>query len=315
MGSIRKTKQKKKDFVKPKLKVGKSNVPTNATNTDFKAKKINLSRTILIPSDYTKKLSLLKKSTTNVNSRKEILTELITDFEKNSTDLPLDAIISTIRLLFVDQSKKVRSLARDTLSLIIKSNENLILLNQDSLMLFLYSAMTHLKPTIRADSIHILQLLFNNENLRTQILTNHWIRLWNNLLILLNWKSENKSYIEANEDFTQTRLAQLSFINNLLLNGIHSNSESISIPTIQQHDLTSTYLINQTLILNTQTDDNEQTLDINDRVRSFVELFGKTVQSGINDLIKLDNIQISTAATAILNPLSQYNSIYTNLVD
>lgn len=319
MGSTRKSKLKKKDFVKPKLKVGKSTTAANATNTEFKAKRITLSRTSLNSStddNYSRKLSLLKKSTTNVNSRQEILTEIVSSLQKNQ-DLPIDAILSTIRILFVDQSKKVRSLARESLSLIIKSNENLVSLNHDSLMLFLYSAMTHLKPTIRSDSIHILQLIFSNDNLRALTLSNHWIRLWNNLLVLLNWKSENKSYVDANDfnNYTEMRVAQLSFIKSLLLQGIHFNDEKLSKPSIQQHDLTHAYLTNPPLTLFKPTTDSESTIDVNDRVRSFVEIFSPTVTAGINDLVNVDNKQISTAANAIIHPLSEYNTIYSNIVD
>lgn len=263
MGSSRKKKEKKKDFVKPKLKVGKTAAKAaNHTSTDFRAKRINISSSTknLISGasnsavEYLKKFSVVRKTTSNLNSRKEILAEILetlkNDPYQETHQIPLDDLIKVLRNLFLDQSKKIRTNAREILIELIKHHNNLIILNHDSLMLFIFSAMTHLKPTIRQDSIYTLRaILDGGERLQKLTISNYWIRVWKNILILMNWKKENKSYVDSNDfkDFEGMRLEQLNFINDFIKVGCYeeptasSTQETFSV--IQQHDLLHTYMI------------------------------------------------------------------------
>lgn len=267
MGSIRKKKEKKKDFQKPKLKVGKTALnAANHTSTDFKAKRINISSSTrnLInnkhdgSSEYMKKLSVVRKTTANLSSRKEILAELLDIVKKdpyNEThQLPLDEIIKVLRMLFLDQSKKIRTDSRAILCELIKHHNNLVVLNHDSIMLFIFSAMTHLKPTIRQDSIYTLRAIIDGgDRLKELTISNHWVRVWKNVLVLMNWKKENKSYVDANDfkDFEGMRLEQLNFLNEFLQCGCFeaaTASEEAEMRegnaiVVQQHDLLSTYMI------------------------------------------------------------------------
>lgn len=328
MGSTRKSKLKKKDFVKPKLKVGKTQTAANATNTEFKAKKITISKSTkdLVNShgnttiDYIKKLSILKKTTTNINSRKEIIAEFITLLNKDSSNLPLDDILKTIKILFLDQSKKIRSEARDILQRLISHHENLVVLNHDSIMLFIYSAMTHLKPTIRSDSVHLLNLIISTPQLYKLTIQNHWVRIWKNVLILLNWKNENKSYVDSNDfkDFNDMRVNQLQFLITLLDLGIQKDEKlTNSIAEVPQlHDLTANYFSENTLKLITQTSaDNESTIDINDRVKAFVEIFGDVVHNGVEDLVKVEDAKISDIAKKLMPCVDAYTALYADLAD
>ncbi|MDF2700677.1 MAG: uncharacterized protein K0Q49_2240, partial [Haloplasmataceae bacterium] len=270
MASNRRKKEKKKDFVKQKLKVGKTALKNaNHTSTEFKAKKINISSSTknLINNslnnnnnnnrsiEYVKKLSVVRKTTSNLNSRKEILSEFLELLKKDPFQelyqIPLDELIKVLKMLFLDQSKKIRTDSREILNELIKNHNNLIILNHDSLMLFIFSAMTHLKPTIRQDSIYTLRLILDGgERLKSLTISNYWIRVWKNLLILMNWKKENKSYVDSNDfkDFDGMRLEQLNFLNDFLNFGClpdlatninELNDENI----IQQHDLLAMYMI------------------------------------------------------------------------
>lgn len=264
MGSSKRKKEKKKDFVKPKLKVGKTAAKANNyTSTDFKAKRINISSSSkhLVSgysnssAEYLKKFSVVRKTTSNLNSRKEILAEILETLKKDpyqeTHQVPLDDLIKILRTLFLDQSKKIRTDAREILVELIKHHNNLIVLNHDSLMLFIFSAMTHLKPTIRQDSVYTLgAILDGGERLKKLTVANHWVRLWKNILILMNWKKENKSYVDSNDfkDYDGMRLEQLGFINRFLEAGcfeeaVTSASEDSTLSAVQQHGLLHTYMI------------------------------------------------------------------------
>ena len=264
MGSSKRKKEKKKDFVKPKLKVGKTAAKANNhTSTDFKAKRISISSSAkhLVSgysnssAEYLKKFSVVRKTTSNLNSRKEILAEILETLKKDpyqeTHQVPLDDLIKILRTLFLDQSKKIRTDAREILVELIKHHNNLIVLNHDSLMLFIFSAMTHLKPTIRQDSIYTLgAILDGGERLKKLTVANHWIRVWKNILILMNWKKENKSYVDSNDfkDYDGMRLEQLNFIGRFLEAGCFEEAvapalEDSTLSAVQQHGLLHTYMI------------------------------------------------------------------------
>ena len=369
MGSSRKKKEKKKDFVKPKLKVGKTLAKNaNHTSTEFKAKKINVSSSIkhLITTkndssiEYIKKLSVLKKTTTNLTSRKEILAEFLTILQKDPMQethkVPLDELIKVIRVLFLDQSKKIRTDAREILSQLIKHHNNLIVLNHDSLMLFIFSAMTHLKPTIRQDSIFTLREILNGgERLRSLTISNHWIRVWKNMLILLNWKKENKSYVDSNDfkDFDGMRLQQLTFLNDFLNFGCiqeeTNEEEDDDNSIIQQHDLLSTYMIkpnmgmlyrnlklsgNISIIQTTNTNNNvvsteksdfdddsndlDNTMlceDVNDRIKVFIDGFYESIYNGLTDFTKVEDKKLVSLADNILKNIDKVKLKYIEIQD
>lgn len=352
MPSTRKKKEKKKDFQKPKLKVGKTALnPANHTSTSFKSKKINISSTTkhLLSSsntsssvpDFSKKLSLLRKSTGNLNSRKEILTELLDllnkDPENIYNNLPLDEIIKILKLLFLDQSKKIRSDSRNVLIKLISHHNNLIILNHDSLMLFIFSAMTHLKPTIRHDSIFTLRSILNGgERLKSLTIANHWIRVWKNIMVLMNWKRENKSYVDSNDfkDFQGMRLEQLTFLNEFLIDGCLNANDNDDNSDSSSYTLLSTYMIKPNMGMlyrnlklfgnininksdehSTELDDSILCEDVNDRIKTFIEGFYTPVTTGLQDFQKVDDLKIVDIATKLSNTVQQVKHLYDEIAD
>lgn len=357
MASNRKKKEKKKDFVKPKLKVGKAaHNPANHTSTEFKAKRINITSSTkhLInhgdpTTEYLKKLSILRKVTANLNSRKEILAEFLDILKRDpfqeTNKLPLDDLIKVIKALLFDQSKKIRHDARAILEELIRNHNNLIILNHDSIMLYVFSAMTHLKPTIRQDSILAINLIINGgEKLKNLTISNHWIRIWKNILVLMNWKKENKSYTDSNDfkDFNGMRFDQLSFISSLLKDGCfpreeydgEGNSKKNREDTIQIHDLLNTYMIKPNMSMlyrnlklfgnisvsskNPKADElADATLceDVDDRVKSFYEGFYNSVSKGISDFTKVDDNKLVVISNKILNQLLEIEKLYKAISD
>lgn len=366
MASNRKKKEKKKDFTKAKLRVGKTPLKNaNFTSTEFKAKKINISSSTknlvsksssTTSSEYLKKFSVVRKTTSNLNSRKEILAEILETLKKDPFQethlIPLDELIKILKMLFIDQSKKIRTDAKDILAELIKNHNNLIILNIDSLLLFIFSAMTHLKPTIRSDSINLIELIINdeptNDKLKSLSISNNWVKIWKNLLILMNWKKENKSYIDSNDfkDFNNMRLKQLNFIFELLKIGCfeektNNNDEEERTDVIHCHDLLSTYMIkpNNGMIyknlklfgnisintdnsINRDSNNNELVIDdsmicedLNDRIRVFYEGFYEFVKVGILDYNNVEDLKLVNLSKKILDILDKIKIEYDLVAD
>lgn len=361
MVSARKRKEKKKDFTKQKIKVGKTAPKgANQTSTEFKAKKITISSTTKNfinhhqtkensnNLEYLKKLSVVRKTTSNLNSRKEILAEFLELLKKDpfqeTHQIPLDELLKVIKMLFLDQSKKIRTNAREILIELIKNHNNLIILNHDSIMLFIFSAMTHLKPTIRQDSIYTLRsILDGGERLKNLTIANYWIRVWKNILVLMNWKKENKSYVDSNDfkDFDGMRLEQLNFIYEFLSSGCVENVQSDSNDSnddkiIQNHSLLSMYMIkpnmgmlyrnlklfgNVSIVsddINPNSEEFDDTMlceDLNDRVKTFYEGFFEVVIGGLTDFTKVDDKKIVLVSNKIIKVMEEVKVKYSEISD
>lgn len=258
-------------------------------------------------------------------------------------------------MLFLDQSKKIRTDSREILNELIKHHNNLIILNHDSLMLFIFSAMTHLKPTIRQDSIYTLRLILDGgERLKALTISNYWIRVWKNILVLMNWKRENKSYVDSNDfkDFDGMRLEQLNFLNDFLQAGCYlekkadSDVDMENETIIQQHDLLSTYMIkpnmgmlyrnlklfgNITITSSKPTesatdkgtdedasndlDDTMLCEDVNDRIRVFIEGFYDSVNSGMADFTKVEDKKLVSLSGKVINLLNDVKAKYAEISD
>lgn len=348
MGSSnRKKKLKQQDFAKKRLKVGKTQYQENLTRTEFKAKRITISGSTKnlvangsVKAEYMKKFSILKNTTGNLTSRKEISTELNDKLDKNLDDVPLDELLKVIRLLFIDQSKKIRQDGYDMLSKLVKSSLNLVILNHDSIMLFLFSAMTHLKPTIRQDSARILILLLTSgDRLRDLTLNNYWVRIWKNLMILMNWKKENKSYVDQNEfkDFNGLRLEQLNMILKVLQSGClrrEITDEDAESKGIQIHELTNTYMLKSNMGMiyrnlklfgnmamvadgdvnkDKEFDDAMICEDLADRVRVFVNGFIELVESGLKDYLKTEDSQLIGTSRNLLTVIDQIKQLHSEI--
>lgn len=346
MGSSnRKKRLKQQDFAKKKLKVGKTQYQENLTRTEFKAKRIVISGSTKslvanssIKAEYMKKFSILKNTTGNLTSRKEIAAELLEKLDKHLDEVPVDELLKVIRLLFIDQSKKIRQDGYDMLAKLVSTRLNLVILNHDSIMLFLFSAMTHLKPTIRQDSVRILLLLLNaGGRLQDLTLNNYWVRIWKNVMILMNWKKENKSYVDQNEfkDFNGLRLEQLNMILAILRLGCLRREEALKddASTAEQiHSLTNTYMLRPnigmiyrnlklfgTLALNeaeqkdSEFDDAMICEDLSDRVRVFVAGFGDLVENGLKDYLKTDDSQLVGTSRAVLGVVGSVKTLHSEI--
>ncbi|KAK6458969.1 Rix1 complex component [Scheffersomyces xylosifermentans] len=170
MGSKRKKAQKQKDFVKPKLKVGKTAAkPDNHTDTSFTAKTISLPNQSIAKRqktssssdekreeiDLSHHLSLTKHHSSS--TRKEVLDYIEQHLPSNPS--LYKQILTSVIPLILDQSQKVRTSLVSLLTACAKKQPGVLELHMRSIALFMHSAMTHLQPEIRNNSSKFLLVL------------------------------------------------------------------------------------------------------------------------------------------------------------
>lgn len=163
MGSKRKKQEKKKDFQKAKLKVGKTQrKPDNYTDTSFTAKAISLpnqsiqKKTAPTASvDLTHQLSLAKHHSSQ--TRKEVLQYIETHLPSNPS--VYKQIVSSTISLITDQSNGVRMALVALLKACAEKQVGLLDLHMRTVVLFLHLAMSHIQPDIRASSTYLLDVL------------------------------------------------------------------------------------------------------------------------------------------------------------
>lgn len=208
MGSKRKRQEKAKDFVKPKLKVGKTAAkPDNYTDTSFVAKTISLPNQSLstraTPTtatsttkstgkaredvDLSHHLSLTKHHSSS--TRKEVLGYIEQHLPSNPSTYK-QILTSTIPLI-LDESEKVRTVLISLLSASAEKQPGLLDLHIRSIILFINSAMTHIQPDIRNSSSKFLDVLIKYSV--TSLVKSYFIKIMKAYFGLMAWTlSEDK---------------------------------------------------------------------------------------------------------------------------
>lgn len=212
MGSKRKKKEKAKDFVKQKLKVGKTAAkPDNHTDTSFKAKRIHiatqsistrgLSASTSAPSknadgnletrsvvssasneaEINRLLLLVKHH--SANTRKEVLLQLIPLLPSNPT--PYRAIMTSLIPMMLDQTLDVRKTLVQVFQSVATRQKGILDLHIRSYVLFVHSAMTHIMPEIRSTSTLFLEVVV--ENAPMSLARSHFIKTMQLFFSLMSW--------------------------------------------------------------------------------------------------------------------------------
>ncbi|KAK9458352.1 Rix1 complex component [Dipodascopsis uninucleata] len=218
MGSKRKKREKNKDFVKTRLKVGKEKPKaTSYTDLGFKAKSIGLPSQSLTKSHTTREtfnhhLSLARHH--SHATRKEAIGFL-------QSHLPDDidsSILTTIAPLILDSNEDVRSA---TLSLLRSIPLHSLGPHVYLITLYIHSGMTHISSEIRADSSKFLLVLLGgtgaatcdqeSEDIAMQIVTRSWTKTIECFGSLLGWTADEKS----NGSALRVTFANLDSISNV----------------------------------------------------------------------------------------------------
>ncbi|KAI1955124.1 rRNA processing protein [Ophidiomyces ophidiicola] len=205
MGSSQKRKkEKKKDFQKPKLKVGKARPQaSNFTDTSFKARSIVLNQQSLsttAPSataQFSHSLSLLNsKSDTQ---RKEALANLATAISSRPVNSPLpqpvSVILPSLVPLVLDGSNGVRTQLVKLLKVLPAAD---IEGHASFLLPYIRAGMTHLAADIRLSAIDILSWLLSVTGQEVVACAGGWIKTLNCFLSILGWHTEESAKWSSN---------------------------------------------------------------------------------------------------------------------
>lgn len=194
MGSKKKRAEKKKDFQKTKLRVGKTAArPDNYTDTSFTAKSISLpNQTIAKPKqgattknggdvDLAHHLQLVKHH--SASTRKEVLAFIEAHLPSNSASYK--QILTVTLSLLTDQSESVRSAFVSLLSACADRQPGFLQLHMRSIVLFVHSAMSHIRGDVRATSTQALDILITKA--ASSLVSGFLVKTLRSFFSLLSW--------------------------------------------------------------------------------------------------------------------------------
>lgn len=291
MGSKKKKQEKKKDFVKPKLKVGKSAPKaSNYTDTSFKSKTINLPNQVLGAKDIQAYISLTKHHSST--TRKEVL--ILIDKNINNDDGNIDSqvyrlLVMALQPLITDESSEVRKALLQLFKTIVEKNPSLIELNINSIILVILSSMNHLNPGIRNYSINFLLLIL--QQFPDNLVKLYYTKIMNGFFNLLNWSNvtgnNNRSLNTISKPNLLTHLKGLyQYLQLSLLN----NDNMVSV--INYHPLSKLYqfpnIPNAYNSLNLFNSVDNLSTDLTTRRRMFVTNYKSSILHNVTPLLKED---------------------------
>ncbi|KAL4963940.1 IPI1/TEX10 family protein [Aspergillus stella-maris] len=191
--SAKRKKEKQKDFVKPKLKVGKAKgKPENFTDTSFKSKGITLTQqslTLNAPTTSTQfshHLSLL--SSKSDSQRRDSLAHLTTSISARPVDSPLpkpvSLILPSLYPLLLDPNSGVRT---NLLKLLKVLPEGDVIDHVGAFMPYVRAGMTHLAADVRVSSVEVLSWLISVGGEDVVSVAGGWVKTLNCFLSVLGW--------------------------------------------------------------------------------------------------------------------------------
>lgn len=175
MTKSRKQKQKKQDFLKRKLKVGKTKPKaSNLTDTSFVSRTISIKNQHLEHDhDLSKKLSLLKHH--NVTVRKETLQNFQKAIPKIIHSKLMSPLLTQCIPLICDDSRVVREQLVELIKEIGKWDAQVLRLHCKVFVLYINMATTHIVPQIQNDSTKFLLCLL--EICQDELIRQAWVKL------------------------------------------------------------------------------------------------------------------------------------------
>ncbi|KAL5341517.1 Rix1 complex component [Aspergillus crustosus] len=197
--SAKRKKEKQKDFVKPKLKVGKAKgKPENYTDTSFKSKSITLNQqslTLHAPNQQTQFTHALSLTSSKSDSQRRdslaTLTTLITSRPSSSPlPQPVSTILPPLLPLILDANSAVRS---NLLKLFKTFPEHDVRDHVAQLLPYVRAGMTHLAADVRSGAVEILSWLVGVAGEEVVSCAGGWVKTLNCFLSVLGWHIEGAS--------------------------------------------------------------------------------------------------------------------------
>ncbi|KAH8717098.1 Rix1 complex component [Phaeosphaeriaceae sp. PMI808] len=239
--SSKRKNDKKKDFQKPKLKVGKARPKAaNSTNTSFKAKAISLKQQSLstaaptLEAQCAHHLGLLNHKSDA--QRRESLAYLTSVVVNNPPTLPLpqpsSVIIPIAQRLILDGSNSVR---QQLLKLLQSLPQPDIASHADQLLLHTRAAMTHLANEIRIFGLDVLDWLLGIAGDEVVSCAGGWVKMLKCFLSLLGWQSGVTSKWSAPKSFgkadSKMQSRQMNALTAFLRTGLSHIQPTTSVAT------------------------------------------------------------------------------------
>ncbi|RDL37017.1 Uncharacterized protein BP5553_04450 [Venustampulla echinocandica] len=198
--SVRKKREKKKDFQKPKLKVGKTKAKAdNFTDTSFKSKAIVVNQQSLSTtapsssSQFSHYLSLASSSKSD-SQRRDALSYLTTQIASKPVNdpmpLPTAILLPKLLPLILDGSSSVRSQVLRLFRLLSPSD---IGDRVEQALLYTRAGMTHLAAEIRVDALAVLEWLL--EVAKDDVVTcpGGWVKTLKTFMSMMGWAVSSSS--------------------------------------------------------------------------------------------------------------------------
>ncbi|KAN0073562.1 Rix1 complex component involved in 60S ribosome maturation domain containing protein [Elaphomyces granulatus] len=331
MGSSQKKKrEKQKDFLKSKLKVGKSRPKaSNYTDTSFRSKAIVINQQSLktdAPSTSTQfshHISLL--SSKSDVQRRESLAHLTTAIASRPVDSPLpqpvSLILPSVLPLFLDGSNAVRS---QLLKLLRTFPTADVEGHISQILPYIRAGMTHLAVDIRVSAVEVLSWLVSAVGPEVVSCAGGWVKTLNCFLSLLGWHTEESAKWSANrisfgKHGTEGKLTTkaLQALADFLLAGIgrRNDSDKYSPTTLPwifpldsavYHTIPSKTSLYDYLNLFGQPRDAEGEMyeHHEDRYRIFRDLFLKPIERGVENARK-EGGDVGRASAALAKVLTE----------
>ncbi|KAF1929374.1 uncharacterized protein M421DRAFT_61073 [Didymella exigua CBS 183.55] len=319
--SSKKKKDKKKDFQKPKLRVGKAAPKAaNSTSTSFKAKcKTNTKLHVYQKAHKVAAISL-KQQALSANAptleaqcahhlglldhkadkqRQEslaFLTSAITGVAPGtSLPQPASVIIPAVQRLILDPSNAVR---QQLLKLLKVLPENEVATHADQLLLHTRAGMTHLSAEIRTFALEALQWLISVAGDEVVSCAGGWVKMLKCFLSLLIWKTEGEGKWSQAKSYgkndAKLQVKQMDALTAFLRAGLYqavatvTNNTSFPLWQTQHHMLSerSSVYAQLNLFSATRDEDAEMFEDREDRQRLFNDRAEAAVIVGLEQALK-----------------------------
>ncbi|KAL9051601.1 MAG: hypothetical protein Q9162_005907 [Coniocarpon cinnabarinum] len=335
--SAKKKKDKKKDFQKTQLKVGKTKPkPANYTDTSFKAKSIVVQAQSLsvdspdAKSSFVHHVSMLKSHSDSQRADSLAFITHVVSTETGAKALPESAatLIPKIQPLTLDPSSKVR---QQLLKLLSQVHSEDIRAHIDTFLLYLHAAMTNLHASIRAYSLDFLDLLLRKIGLDMITHAGGWVKTLSCFQSLMGWEQPRATHggwslqqaprKQFGTDAKAVR-SHVEVLNRFLNTGLssqprHSQSADSSDRAIfplrssQQHRLPqrSNAFAYLDLFEAPQDVESQKMDDQEDRRRVFVETFRTPCLQGIDNMMR-EGGELGRSAAMLKRTVEDVGSAY-----
>ncbi|KAF2017449.1 rRNA processing protein Ipi1 [Aaosphaeria arxii CBS 175.79] len=303
--SAKRKKEKKQDFQKTKLKVGKTKPKAaNFTDTSFKAKSIVLTQQSIsanaptVAAQCAHHLGLLTHKSDN--QRRDSLSYLTTAIATNLPGTPLpqpaSVIIPAVQRLILDGTNSVRQQLLKLLQVLPKAD---IAGHSDQLLLHTRAGMTHLSTDIRIFALDVLEWLLSIAGDEVVSCAGGWVKMLKCFLGLLGWQSEvvgkwsaPKSFGKSGGD-AKVQVKQMNALSSFLRAGLvpsqttpqgSSGGQSFPLWQIEHHKLSdrSNAFAHLNLFGSARDEEAEMYEDREDRQRVFHDRAKAAVTVGLD---------------------------------